>query len=103
MEVTPTNRRPANGGSVHGVAVPSESLVTLCVDVFVYDENDNLRVLPVPEGSYDLAGFESWRQEVWGSAATIALGAHFLPQLDGSDLYVQPDEVDAFAAECALL
>jgi hypothetical protein len=59
--------------------------------------------LDPPFPGADLAGFENWRQLVWGSAATRALGAGFFPQLDGGDLYVSTDQLPAFLEECQLL
>lgn len=61
------------------------------------------RLVDGPEGGSELAGFESARTKLWGSEAVVELGAVFFPQLRESDLYVQPEEVAAFRAECALL
>jgi hypothetical protein len=75
------------------------------VDVWVVDEKSasGRRILDVPDGVSDLAGFERTRTTLWGSAAVRALGAEFLPRLAGDDLWVGVDEVAAFAAECELL
>jgi hypothetical protein len=62
-----------------------------------------MEVLDVPEGSRDLAGFESWRRSVWGSDRVRALGAEFFPALATGDLYVEPGEVGRFQRECAVL
>jgi hypothetical protein len=40
--------------------------MTLAVDVFVRDANGEWRVLDVPEGCDDSAGFEAWRRTVCG-------------------------------------
>jgi hypothetical protein len=48
--------------------------MSLLVDVFTNDESGNSRLLEVPEGSSDLAGFESRHTAVWGSEAVCALG-----------------------------
>ncbi|MFG2621295.1 hypothetical protein ACGFXC_27135 [Streptomyces sp. NPDC048507] len=77
--------------------------MSLSVDVFTADENGGVRFLDVPAGSSDLAGFESWRTEVWGSPAVRALGARFFPQLAGGDLRVAPHDVREFLAEALLL
>jgi hypothetical protein len=59
---------------------------------------------PYPkEPGRDLAGFEVWRINVWGADAAIRRGAHFLPTLAKSDLYVEHEELDTFEAECHLL
>jgi len=61
------------------------------------------RLVDGPEGGSDLAGFESARTKLWGSEAVVELGAVFFPQLREGDLYVQPEEVTAFRAECEVL
>ncbi|MFE5817239.1 hypothetical protein [Streptomyces sp. NPDC056479] len=77
--------------------------MSLCVDVFLRDPNGEWRVLDVPEGCDDSAGFEVWRETVWGSGTVRSLGARFLPGLAGDDLYVEADEVPDFLDEVALL
>ncbi|MFJ2238839.1 hypothetical protein [Streptomyces sp. NPDC087859] len=77
--------------------------MSLCVDVFVRDANGRFRVLDVPEGCDDSAGFESWRQAVWGSDTARSLGARFLPVLAERDLYVEAHEVVDFLGEVTLL
>jgi len=62
-----------------------------------------MELLETPAGSSDLAGFESWRHIVWGSGRVRALGAEFFPALAVGDLYIEPDEVERFLRECALL
>ncbi|GLZ79070.1 hypothetical protein Afil01_38770 [Actinorhabdospora filicis] len=61
------------------------------------------RITKVPEDASDLAGFEVWRWKVWASPLVRALDARFFPRLDGADLWVEPEDLDAFGAECALL
>jgi hypothetical protein len=56
-------------------------------------------VLDAAEPGADLAGFESFRTTVWGSAAMHALSARYFPVLDGADLTVPPDEVPEFLRE----
>ncbi|MER5937347.1 hypothetical protein ABT121_08520 [Streptomyces sp. NPDC001928] len=77
--------------------------MSLCVDVFVREADGKWRVLDVPEGCDDSAGFEVWRETVWGSVAVRSLGARFLPVLAEDDLYVEAHEVRAFRDEVALL
>ena len=77
--------------------------MSLSVDVWLPAEGGQLEILtPAFEGA-DLAGFERWRMTVWGSEAVRALGARFFPVLADGDLTVQPDQMDAFLAECALI
>jgi hypothetical protein len=49
-------------------------------------------------GNY-MAGVERARFELWGSDALRRRGAKFLPQLAESDLWVAPEELDAFVSE----
>jgi hypothetical protein len=77
--------------------------MSLSVDVFTTDESGKYRVLDVPAGSSNLAGFESWRTTVWGSEAARALGARFFPQLAETDLRVEPGSVPEFIEEVQLL
>ncbi|WP_438297565.1 hypothetical protein [Streptomyces sp. HUAS TT7] len=76
--------------------------MSLSVDVFVVGTDGELRILDVPDGASDLAGFERWRT-TWGSDVVGSLGARFFPQLAGADLKVEPSEVPAFLRECTLL
>ncbi|WP_026127734.1 hypothetical protein [Nocardiopsis lucentensis] len=77
--------------------------MSLPVDVLALGPNGDRRVLDVPEGYSDLAGFERWRTAVWGSEVVRSLGARFLPALADAGLWVEPDQVPAFLRECALL
>lgn len=77
--------------------------MTLLVHTFVHDEPGKLRLLDDPEDGGDMAGFESSRTKLWGSEPARALGARFLPRLADDDLYVQPEDVEEFLAECELL
>lgn len=77
--------------------------MSLLVHTFVRDADGGQVLLEDPPYGESLAGFESTRTRLWGSAATRALGARFLPRLDGDDLTVEPDEIDDFLAECAAL
>ncbi|WP_230423502.1 hypothetical protein [Streptomyces radicis] len=64
--------------------------MSLSVDVFVVEAGGAIRVLDVPAGCSDLAGFERWRTTVWGSDAVRSLGARFLPVLAEADLRSSP-------------
>jgi hypothetical protein len=74
--------------------------VSLLVHVFVLDADGKQCLLDTPAGCSDLAGWESWRTEVWGSAIVRQLGGRFLPVLDGGDLVVAADQVPDFLQEC---
>ncbi len=67
--------------------------MSLLVHTFLRGDGGELELLDDAEDGSDLAGFENWRQTVWGRDGVRALGARFLPQLDGSDLTVEPGDV----------
>ncbi|WP_433611725.1 hypothetical protein ACQP2P_45140 [Dactylosporangium sp. CA-139114] len=79
--------------------------MSLLVHMWVYDSNEpgGYRIPDAPEGVSELAGPEVARTKLWGSEPARRLGATFLPQLAEGDLRVQPDDVEAFAEECAVL
>ncbi|MFC9684805.1 hypothetical protein [Streptomyces sp. NPDC056948] len=77
--------------------------MTLSVDVFLLEPDGQRRILDVPGGRDDSAGFESWRTTVWGSEPVRALGARFLPVLADGDLEVGAESVAEFLGEVALL
>ncbi|MEV4787489.1 hypothetical protein AB0K53_18945 [Streptomyces tuirus] len=77
--------------------------MSLSVDVFLREPDGQWRILDVPEGRDDSAGFESWRRTVWGSEPVRALGARFLPALVDGDLEIEAEEVAEFLREVALL
>ena len=77
--------------------------MSLSVDVFLRDPDGQRRILDVPEGRDDSAGFESWRRTVWGSPSVRATGARFLPVLADGDLEVEAGDVAEFLREVALL
>ena len=50
-----------------------------------------------------MAGVERARWDLWGSEAVRRRGAKFLPQLAEADLWVAPEELEAFVAEVRAL
>jgi hypothetical protein len=58
--------------------------VSLAVRTFVVDMSGKMTTLPESPAASELAGFENWRSEVWGSAVVRALGATIFPQLEPS-------------------
>jgi hypothetical protein len=77
--------------------------MSLSVHVFLRDDSGQLTILDEPDGASCLAGFESWRHDVWGSERVRALGAKFSPQLAQEDLYIEQEQVEQFQHECRLL
>ncbi|MEU9628339.1 hypothetical protein AB0D89_16185 [Streptomyces luteogriseus] len=74
----------------------------LSADVFPREPDGQRRILDVPEGRDDSAGFESWRRTVWGSGPVRALGARFLPVPAGDDVAIEAEEVGECLPEVAL-
>jgi hypothetical protein len=77
--------------------------VILSVQVFIDREDGERDLFDPPTDAAGQAGYDSWRETVWGSPRTRALGADYLPRLSQGDLHVPPGEVQAFLSECALL
>ncbi len=75
----------------------------LSVQVFIDRENGERDLFDPPTDEQAQAGFDSWRDTVWGSRQARALGARYFPRLAEGDLYIAPGEVAAFVRECAAL
>ncbi|GAA3735510.1 hypothetical protein [Micromonospora maritima] len=85
----------------------------MSLDIAVWVPNDAAYagrvVVADPPGTSTAVGAESFRHQLWGSAAARRLGATFLPQLadvtveNRGNLQVSPAQLDAFEQECALL
>ncbi|MET8044678.1 hypothetical protein ABZU25_27885 [Micromonospora sp. NPDC005215] len=85
----------------------------MSLDIAVWTPDDDAyagrNVVADPAGTSTGVGAESFRHELWGSAAARRLGATFLPQLaditieNRGNLVVPPGQLDAFEQECVLL
>lgn len=73
--------------------------MSLLVNVFTRMPDGKLVVIDPAEQSAELAGFESYRQKLYGGQAARALGLCLLPQLDGGDLYVEGAELEQLRRE----
>lgn len=65
-------------------------------------DGNSVQLAPTPPRN-DLAGFEAWRQEVWGSPAVKRLGLRILPSLADGDVFASGAELDALDAEVRAL
>ena len=74
--------------------------MTLVVDLFDAAEGPYSYLNAIEN---DAAGFESYRKDLWGSQSLISRGAKFFPQLVDGDLWVFPDDLNAFRNECAMV
>ena len=61
-----------------------------------------MQLTEVAEHSQELAGFESYRQKLFGSAAAQSLGLRLLPTLTNCDLYAEGADVARLLAEAEL-
>jgi len=78
--------------------------MTLSVTVHVRDaESGKLLDRPIDRPGATLAGFESWREAVYGSTALKSRGAHFLPHLAHDNLYIEGPDLPNFIRECETL
>lgn len=77
--------------------------MNLSVQVFIDREDGERDLFDPPTDADGQAGYDSWRDTVWGSQRARALGAEILPRLAQGDLYVEPAEIAEFLRECALL
>jgi hypothetical protein len=85
--------------------------MSLTISVWIPDDDAyaGRHVVNDPPGTSAAVGAESFRHELWGSAAARRLGATFLPQLadinleNRGNLQVPPGRLDAFERECVLL
>lgn len=77
--------------------------MNLAVQVFIDREDGRRDLFDPPTDADGEAGYDSWRDTVWGSRQACALGAELLPKLADGDLYVEPGEVEELLRECALL
>lgn len=74
------------------------------MQAFAVDVFGEIDLLPDDPDVPELAGFENWRTEVWGSAVVRELGATIFPRLASGDLYVMPGrELNDFRRECRLI
>ena len=51
----------------------------------------------------EVAGLESWRNEVYASKEVVLYGAKYLPRLKNEDLLVYGDELENFREEVVIL
>lgn len=73
------------------------------MQVFIDREDGRRDLFDPPTEAAGSAGFDSWRETVWGSPRARSLGARLLPRLAEADLLVEPAQLYDLLAECALL
>lgn len=73
--------------------------MSLSINVYIRGPDGRMDILRPEEHAQELAGFESYRQRLYGSRAARALGLRLLPTLDGGDLFAERAEVARLRAE----
>lgn len=76
--------------------------MTLLVNTFTRGPQGELQLAEAAEHSEELAGFENYRQKLYGSATAQSLGLRLLPTLTNSDLYAEGTDVGRLLAEAEL-
>ena len=76
--------------------------MSLLVNAYTRGPDGSMMIIESEDHSQELAGFESYRQTLYGSRAARALGLQLLPTLDGSDLYAEGDDIQRLYAEAEL-
>lgn len=76
--------------------------MSLLVNAYTRGPDGSMMFIEPEDHSRELAGFESYRQKLYGSQAARALGLQLLPTLSGSDLYAEGDDVERLHAEAEL-
>lgn len=73
--------------------------MSLTVHAYTRTPDGHMVFVDPVKHSDTLAGFESYRQRLYGGEAARALGLRLLPKLDGEDLYVEGADLDRLRAE----
>ena len=73
--------------------------MSLLVNVYTRAPDGKMVVVDPAEPADELAGFESYRRQLYGSEAARALGLRLLPTLDGDNLYAEGADLDRLRAE----
>ena len=76
--------------------------MSLLVNAYTRGPDGRMEVIEPEDHAQELAGFESYRQRLYGSRAARSLGLQLLPTLDGSDVYAEGEEIEQLRAEAEL-
>jgi hypothetical protein len=76
--------------------------MSLLVNAYTRGPDGRMAIIETEDRSLELAGFESYRQQLYGSLAARSLGLQLLPTLDGSDVYAEGVDVERLRAEAEL-
>jgi hypothetical protein len=76
--------------------------MTLVVSVYVRDSSGSIDFIEPDSPSEELAGFESYRQTLYGSQVAVSLGFKLLPRLATEDLYAEGSDLEQLRDEAEL-
>ena len=76
--------------------------MSLLVNAYTRGPDGRMTMIEPGDHSQELAGFESYRQHLYGSRAARALGLQLLPTLNSSDVYAEGEDVERLRAEAEL-
>lgn len=76
--------------------------MSLLVNIYIRGPDGGMEIIDPDMHSQELAGFESYRQRLYGSRAALALGLRLLPTLDGGNIYAEGPYVEQLRAEAEL-
>ncbi|MCY1063602.1 hypothetical protein OV090_02450 [Nannocystis sp. RBIL2] len=77
--------------------------MTLITHAYVRTADGEMRTLDAAPPRNDLAGPESWRVKVYGSAAAWALGLTLLPSLATYDIHAEDEDLEVLEREVQVL
>ena len=77
--------------------------MSLSVDVYTTDDNGEMVLHDPKDYSETLAGFESYRTEVYGSELAMRLRFKVLPTLASTDIYAKGQEVNKLKTEAEIM
>jgi hypothetical protein len=76
--------------------------MTLVVSVYVRDSSGSMDIIEPDSPSEELAGFESYRQKLYGSQVAVSLGLKLLPSLATKDVYAEGPALEQLRDEAEL-
>ena len=76
--------------------------MSLLVNAYTRGPDGEMIIIEPEDHSHELAGYESYRQQLYGSRAALALGLQLLPILDGGNVYAEGEDVERLRAEAVL-
>ena len=77
--------------------------MSLLVNVYVLDENGKMLFRDSKNSSEELAGFEVYRTEVYGSELAKRLGFKVLPTLASNNIHAKGQEINQLKAEAEII